>query len=547
MTAAQIVKLFESLKSTRLPLEWHVRQCYQYSHPIRGVAFGADLETSPEDAQQQAAGMQAALTDSTATDGANILASTLVSGMTPANSRWFGISAGDDEPTEVKQWLDEMADKVHKNIHSSNFDAAGFEAMLDVVDAGWCALYIEEGDKDAAYIFEAWPLASCWFACSRKGAPVDVAVRHFTLDAQQAVREYGLEKLPEKIQKAFTKEPFKRFPFIHYIAPKQVDQSKPKKKKDELLPFASVHVCLTSKTIVREGGFSEFPVAVPRWLRLPNSVYAQGPMSFVLPDVKTLNEAERLVLANADWQISGMWGAVDDGVLNMKTVKIGPRKVLMMKDKNSFFPLNPPGNVQIGDIQAEKKRAAIRRMLMADQLEPLASQGPARTATEWHYRVNLIRQLLGPMFGRLQAEYLQTVVFRCFGIQLRKELRNGATLPEPLRGKPLRLQYVSPLARAQQMEDVAAMDRYEAGLLAKAEARPEVMDVYDWEAAERKRGEFLGVPKSLILSEDKVKELRKVREDSAAKTPTQVQPAAGGARQPQAAAPTAMMTGVASG
>jgi hypothetical protein len=524
MTGADIVRFHESLKASRLPLEHHVRQCYQYSHPIRGVEFGAGNDITPEVAQQQAAQMQAGLNDSTVTDSANILASTLVSGMTPANSLWFGFGAGDDASGEVKAWLDGEATEIHKGIHSSNYDSAGFEAMLDVVDAGWCALYIEEGEE-TDYMFETWPLASCWFATTKKGGLVDTVIRQFTLTAQQAVREYG-SRCPEKIVEAVAKNPYQRFPFLQYIAPKSLEKGKPKATKDALLPFDSFHVCTTTKRIVRSGGYAEFPVAVPRWLKLPNSVYAQGPVSFVLPDAKTLNEVERLSLANGDMQISGMWGAVDDGVLNPKTVRIGPKKIIMMKSKDSFFPINPPGKMEFGSIKGEEKRSTIRRMMMADQLGPLNEQGPARTATEWHYRVNLLRQLLGPMFGRMQSEFLQTVVFRCFYIKLRKDIKNKKFPPEPLRQQPLRLRYISPLARAQQMEDVAAMDRFEMGLLDKSKVRAETMDVYDWDAAERKRGELLGVPQSLILTPEKIKELRKVREDQAAKAAQGAQAAA---------------------
>ena len=38
--------------------------------------------------------------------------------------------------------------------------------------------------------------------------------------------------------------------------------------------------------VLREGGYHEFPVVVPRWRRLPGSAYALGPMSDALPDVK---------------------------------------------------------------------------------------------------------------------------------------------------------------------------------------------------------------------------------------------------------------------
>jgi hypothetical protein len=137
------------------------------------------------------------------------------------------------------------------------------------------------------------------------------------------------------------------------------------------------------------------------------------------------------------------------------------------------------------------------------------------------------------MFGRLQAEYLQRLVFRCLGILLKKDAKSGVYPPEQLRQRPLRLQYVSPLARAQQMEEVAAMDSFEAGLIAKSEIKPELIDLYDWDAAERKRSELLGVPQALVLDGEKLKKARKISEDKAARAAAAQGPGGGAPALPQ--------------
>lgn len=505
-TGAELIKQYEAAQQARRPLEPHWRECYEYSYPIRGMRFGGDVFASAETSHQQAVVAAAKLFDSTAADGCRTLASALVSGLTPANNLWFGMQLVGDKDKEASDWLEEKSGTVHSEIHSSNFDAPNFEAMLDCSISGMAALYIEEGD-DTTYQFELWPLYSCYFESSKRGGMVDICYRPFSLTARQAVNEYGEKDLPSKIVEAAQKRPHEKFRFLHYIAPRKESKS----LKDQLLPFESVHVEMESKKKVRSSGYAEFPLAVPRWLKLPDSVYAQGPMSDALPDTKTLNEAERLTLASADMAIAGMWGAVDDGVLNPKTVRIGARKIIFMRNKESFFPLASGGKFDVSAIVTDKKRANIRRILMADILES-ATPGPAKTATEWHYRINLIRQLLGPLYGRMQSEYLQAIVFRCFGIALRKGLLGE--VPQSLQGKKIHLRYVSPLARAQQLEEVSAMDRFELSLGEVAKVRPEVIDNYDWDEAARKKGQFLGVPSVLILDDKKVK---KIREDRAAK------------------------------
>lgn len=520
MTGGQYISTYEHLKTSRDGVKQTWNECYQYTFPIRGTGFNHSFSSSqPEQAAQTAKSQQARIYDSTAPDSCSLLASSIITNLTPANALWFGLKT-DDAPKAVNDWLEEAAKKIHADIHASNYDAPAFEKALDVVVAGMGFMYIEEGD-DTPFHFELWPLYDCYFAASKRGGLIDIVYHPFTMTAQQAVNEYGEDQVSDKLKKLAMKKPFENIQFLHCIFPKPQEKGKRKKVKDQLLPFASVHVEVEQKKIVKEGGYAEFPGVAPRWLKIPGSVYATGPMATALPDTKTLNEVERLTLAHADMQIAGMWGAVDDGVVNPKTVRVGARKIIMMANKDSFFPLNPPGKFDVSAIMTDQKRKAIRHTLMADMLEPLG-EGPAKTATEWHYRVNIIRQLLGPMFGRIQTEDLQPLVFRCFGIALRSG-RLGV-VPEELRNKRLQLKYISPLARAQQQEEVAAMQSHEADLIQSAAAgKTDVLDTYDWDEAQRRKGELRGVSSVLILDADKTKKVREDKIAAAQKQQAQLQ------------------------
>lgn len=519
MNGSDIIRKLSDLKTKRTPLESHIRECYQFTNPVRGMMFGTGTsDLSADSIQSGAAAATAKLYDSTGDDAAGLVASALVSNLTPANSRWFGYKSAKDNDA-LDKWLDEACTIVHAEIHASNYDAPAYESMYDTAISGQCALYVEEG-SDTTFHFEEWPLAQCWAATSKRDGLVDTVYYQFTLTAQQAVNEYGLDKVSDKISKALEKKPYTLFNFVQAIFPREKEQTKPQRVKDKLLPFASMHVEVDTKAVVRDSGYHEFPVVFPRWMKLPGSVYAQGPLSRALPDIKSLNEAKRLTFANADMAIAGMWGAVDDGVINPKTVRIGARKIVMMANKDSFFPLQPGGNFDLSMLIVGDLQKSIRRIMMADLLET-NTEGPAKTATEWHYRVNLIRQLLGPMFGRIQSEYLIPLIWRCFWIAFRKGLLGD--LPEDAQGNNLQLQFQGPLARAQKLEEVASMDRYEQSLLGQVQVNPTILDNYDMDEATRHRAELLGVPAKLIVDMKKVIELRKVREDQAAKAQQQAQ------------------------
>jgi hypothetical protein len=65
------------------------------------------------------------------------------------------------------------------------------------------------------------------------------------------------------------------------------------------------------------------------------------------------------------------------------------------------------------------------------------------------------------------------------------------------------MKYLSPIARAQKLVDVQAMDRYETTLAQEVAAGVQhVADNYNWDKAARRRAELLGVPTDLMVDED---------------------------------------------
>lgn len=56
------------------------------------------------------------------------------------------------------------------------------------------------------------------------------------------------------------------------------------------------------------------------------------------------------------------------------------------------------------------------------------------------------------------------------------------------------MRYISPLARAQKLEDVTAIERYGQNIMRLAQAYPDVLDNMDSDEASKVVGEALGVP-----------------------------------------------------
>jgi hypothetical protein len=487
----------ETLRQVHEPV-W--RDCFDHSFPIRGSGLQGG---QPLDAQQ-ALDRKARLLHSAATDAGRTLAAAIVSGSTPSSSVWalLAVSGADDDG---KAWLDEKGKQLHEEVHASTFDSAAFECALDLVAAGWFALYIDTNREAGGFTFTQWSVASVYAASTKAGGPIDTVFRKYTLTAEQCITEFGEDKVSADVLKKWKADPDTPVCICHAIYPRSTYVVDARLSKN--LPVASCHFEVEHKHELRESGYHEMPVIVPRWAVIPDSVYAIGPMFDALPDARELNEFLRMDRMNAELSIAGMWIAEDDGVLNPRTVKVGPRKVIVANSVDSMKQLSAGGDWQLADARVAQYHAAIRKILMADQLQP--QDGPAMTATEVHVRVNMIRQLLGPIYGRLQAEYLAPMVERCFGLMFRAGLFGQA--PESLGGQTLKVKYNNPLARAQKMEDVGAIERLNQNLAVTAQMRPEVNDLIDWDEQTRMLAEALGVPLKALRPADQVQAVREQR------------------------------------
>lgn len=505
--AERIVRRLSAMEGTRNPYEARWRECFDVTWPERGDSFW-NRQGVPTDEQAK----RARLVDSTTADAAETLAAGLVGGLVPSNLQWFDLDTGDVDAVEHNDWLSEQARFLWSNIHASNFDACAMDVFIDAVAAGWFCLYVEER-AGGGFDFQWWPLGECYIAASRAGGPIDTVYRRYALTVEQCVSMFGYAGVSERTRGLFDKGGASledKVEMVHAIEPRRNAPGGPFARD---LPVASYHIELTDKHMCRESGYHEFPCAVPRWRLINGQPYALGPVAKVLPDANTLNALGTTEIQAAELAVGGLWKGRDDGVLNPHNVRIGPRRVIVVADMQNFERLdtsNGRGAQQGWTLKADLQ-ASIRKALMTDYLQP--QDKPQMTAYEVHVRVQMIRQLLGPNFGRFQSEFLQPLIARCFGIAMR-----AGALGEPPEGLDrYSVQYKSPLARAQQAEDAEATAGYIdwLGNLATVKQDASVFDGIDLDKAGRHIATGRGVPTDVLRDPDEVADLRKRREEAA--------------------------------
>ena len=506
----QILKTFSRLVNDRLLLESYWKEAFDYSYPVRGQAFG-NRGGDPKAQAMAAKQKQAMIFDSTSTDSVRLLASSLLSGLTPSHSQWFSFDIPNVPdslvPRDAKQWLQQGAETLFASIHSSNYNSEAFELFVDLTIGGMCGLF---ADFDAdGFKFEQWPLHSLYCQDVLGKNEIDTIYRKVTFTTREAINKFGESNVPEAVITAYREDPHcaKHHEFIHTIRPRVVNGKQAQGKMKSSMPWESIYVCAKSGEVVEESGFHEMPVIVPRWFGIPGTDYALGPLNEALPDVKTLNRIVEMVLTNGEMAIAGTFVAKDDGVFNPNTVKIGPRRVIMVAEPENIKPLASGGNFNIAQAEIQRLQAQIKRVMMSDQLAN--SERGNMTATEVQTRTQIIRQILSPALARLQSEFLEPLLRRCFGLAMRAGILGQP--PESLSAFTFFPTYHSPIAKAQKMEMIQAMDQLEASLGVMMKLDPEIADLYDLEASLKKRADLLGVPVDCLKDPRAVQTIRQAR------------------------------------
>jgi hypothetical protein len=173
-----------------------------------------------------------------------------------------------------------------------------------------------------------------------------------------------------------------------------------------------------------------------------------------LPAIKTCNMVVQMVLENAQMAISGMYNLDDDGTVNVDTIELVPGTIIpRTPGSQGLTPVPAAGNFNVANIILEEMRTNIKRALYNDMLG-----NPNKTpmsATEVAERMADLSRQIGAAFGRLQAELVNPLLQRV--VYLLKE--QGRISMPAINGKLSRVVAVSPLAQAQNMQDIQQIDR----------------------------------------------------------------------------------------
>ncbi len=495
----RIIERFEKMSSKRMNFETHWQECMDYIIPRKGEIT---TKKTPGDKRNNE------LFDSTAITSNLLLSAALHGMLTNPATRFFELIFDDpmlDGDVAVRNWLDEVGDKMFVTLNNSNFQTEIHEIYLDLGAIGTACLYMGDDDETVVH-FAARPIKEIYIDENNKGL-IDTVYRHFKWKPRQIVQEFGAENLPEEIVEEHKKGCDDEWDIIHTVEPADMYASEP-----SYFAYKSCYVLKEYKFKFAEKGYREFPYAVPRWTKTSGEVYGRGPGMDTLPDTKMVNRMMETVLKGAQKTVDPPLMVADDGVIGNVRLTPGGLTVIRPGSDVPIRPLITDARIDFGYQAVEDVRKRIRSGFFVDQMN--LSQNDRMTTVEVQQRIQEGLRFMGPTLGRQHFELLKQVVERVFGIMNRKNLIPPA--PESIIGKNFKVRYSSQVARAQRMSEGQNFTQAINTLAPIANADPKVLDNLDSDKLLKYIFEIMGVPARVLRTDREVQELRQGREQAQA-------------------------------
>ena len=403
--------------------------------------------------------------DSTAAIACQRFASVIESLSTPQSGIWHRLTPADKtlkRNRRVRLFFDELNEVLFSYRYRpvANFVGQSQQVYLGLGAYGNGALFIDQPERTRGLRYRNIHIGEAYFVENHAGI-VDTLYRAFYLTARQIVQEYGDAASDQvKAMAANAMQAETKFEILHCVHPRE--DYNPQRVDSLGKQFASIHMEVSSKTWLREGGFDVFPYGVTRYSQASGEEYGRGPAQWVLPAIKVLNDEKKTMLVQGHRTVDPILLYHDDGVLG-GNFKVRAGKSIaggVNADGKLLVQTLPVGNIAAGEDLMEMERRVINDAFLITLFQILVDT-PAMTATEVLERAREKGMLVAPTAGRLQAEFLGPMIER--ELQLLASQGLLPEMPPILRDSPeameYKIEYDSPMSRMQRAEKASGFMR----------------------------------------------------------------------------------------
>jgi hypothetical protein len=443
MAGKEIMARYGDAKDIKAPWLGHLEECYRYSMPQKNTIFTREMKGQKRNFD---------VFDATAVLGVPKFASNIQGRIMPPWRDWSELTLGPEYEAQaqgnqrIAEMLSQQTDLFFAHIHASNHAQQAHEALMDLAIGTGCydAMHGQLGGK--AIVYNAIPLPELTLE-EGPNSTIETTYRDIEVRARNIARQWGPQglEIPPRLERLIKESPNAKIRVCEAVI-----------FDPETWTFEGAAVWTEEAVVFWRGSWNTNPRTTFRWSVTPGELYGRGPIMQALPDIKTANKVTEFILRNAALAVSGMWTASSDSALNPYNFRIVPGAVIPVMSNDARNPsiraLERSGDLRIGFEVLDQLQRNIRRALLEDMRDP---DGPVRSATEIAIADRELITYTGSSFGRLLTEVTEATVIRAVDVLSSR----GIMANLPIDGQRVALKHTSPLAKAQDLDDLFSLER----------------------------------------------------------------------------------------
>lgn len=496
------------LKTIRTPWESEWRSVAEFVEPSR-----LRLLSSREQPYSRSK-----ILDATGTFAAKTLASGMHSGLTSPARPWFRLGTSDSQLREfgpVKEYLALVEKKMREVFQKSNIYPSFHLSYLDLGLFGQPYGLLVEDEKSVIRMQNILT-GRAWIARDEAGIATTL-YRQFRWSAQKIVGRFGYDNCSRAVQGAYDRANYDQmFEICHAVEPRlNRDQNKiDKKNKPFLSNYWEDQAMPSSREgqLLEESGFDSNPIICPPWELAGDDTYSISPSMMALGDIKMLQLQQTRKLEAIDKQVRPPMTGPTSMMNNPASLL--PGSITYVDDPTGAgFRAAMQVNLRIDELRQDirETQERVNRFSFADLFLMISQMEGIQPRNQFEIAERKEEKLLalGPVLENVYSGQLAPVIGRTYEI-----LEKRGMLPPPpkeIQGQDLGIEYISILAQAQKAVATGSIERVSSFIGSLAGAKPEVLDKLDADEAVDQYAESIGAPPSMIVSDDRVKEIRAER------------------------------------
>jgi hypothetical protein len=428
--------------------------------------------------------------------------------VSPAEQRWFSLETTkplNQISYESRVYLDQLEETLYALFASTNYYQQSLEMITDYASFGRGTMLILP-DPEKMVKFITIPMRETYIDTDLDNR-INTVVRHFTKSNKAIYDEFKNDaQWPTEFTQSLHTQEDAEVEVLHFSLPNP--QYVPQSKNINERKYLSIYLYNGAQQfILKKSFYNSNPYLTPRWTVLSGEKEGRSQAMLAVSDIRALSSMKNDMLGgiqllnNPTWMVHS--GSVAGAALNRR-----PGGVIPIKEPiggtigNAIVPMpqNARPDIALNVVQYYSEQIA--KMFFADIIAE--DKNAEMSATEASTRQMLRIANMAPQIGRLTPEYLDPLFPRVISILI----DNNHIPPIPDDLKDMKIEYRSPLAKAQKMQAMDGITQFGQFIQQWGSMDPSIYQTIKPEEIIMQAAIATDIPSRILKSPQELKEMK---------------------------------------